>query len=372
MVRKLVLLVSVCVSLATIAQALDWTTNTSLPAPKRSQCVVCDGGTHIYVVAGRPDADNGTITRAGNEVYLGMVGPAGSITWTSLTDLPTYRADGGAAIYNDRLYYYGGWDENYTTCNTCYYAPINPDGTIGSWVTSAVTIPDESSEPYADAFGRPNFDINGRLYVINGESNSGTRRDVVLYSTIQGSGDYGAWTSTNEPSGGALWFHALATTTTATNTYLYLMGGAPQGQSFTGCLETVQRATVNGDGSLSTWDEITSMPERRVEIGATLDQDKIYVGCGWDATLGGLSDTVLIGTINPADASVSWETDATAFPISISRTSMCTFSDPSGNIYIGMFGGGITDGNTSTDQVFTAKVRASSASTAARDWNYLQ
>jgi hypothetical protein len=363
----------ICIGLAPVAQALSWTTNTSLPAPKRSQCVVCDGGTRIYVVAGRPDADNGTITRAGDEVYLGTVGPAGAITWTSLTDLPAYRADGGAAVYNDRLYYYGGWDENYTTVNTCYSAPINPDGTIGAWVTSAVTIPDQGGYAYADAFGRPSFHINGRLYIVNGENDVVfNRQDVVLYNTIQGGGDYGTWTSTNEPTGDGLWFHALATTTTATNTYLYVMGGSPGALSFAGCLETVQRATVNGDGSLSTWDSITSMPARRVEIGATVDQDKIYVACGWDGDLGGISDTILIGTINPADGAVSWETDTTAFPISVSRTSMCTFSDPYGNVYIGVFGGGITDGNTSTDQVFTAKVRASSTSTAARDWMYLE
>jgi hypothetical protein len=365
--KRAILALSILLGLAGTADALTWTTNVPLPAPKRSQSVVSNGN-KVYVLGGRPDPQGAT--RASNEVYLGTAGVGGFFTWTTLTELPTNRADGGAAIYNNRLYYFGGWDENFTTVNTCYYAPINPDGTIGSWVTSAVTIPDQSAQPYADAFGRPNFTINGRLYVINGETNDGTRRDVALYNTIQGGGDYGTWTATNEPPVGASWFHALATTTTATNSYLYMMGGSPQGSTFAGAMETVLRSTVNGDGSLQAWDTITSLPARRVEVSAALAGDKIYLAGGVDGNTVVTTNTVFIGTINPANGDVAWAVDSTPFPEPIGRTSMCTYSDPNGNVFIGSFGGGVGGGigDTSTDKVYTALVIQGNVPLAARDW----
>ena len=357
--KSYILTLGLVVGFASMAQALTWTTNSPIPSGKRQMGVAWDGGTHIYSIGGRTGTDN-----AGSEVYLGTAGAAGALTWTTLNALPQPLAAPGAAIFNNRLYVWGGWTTGFPTVNTCYYAPINIDGTIGSWVTSAVTIPDQGGAVYADAFGTENMIFNGHLYIINGENNSAVFQNVALFNTIGGGGDYGTWTSTNEPGDAAAWFHGIAFFQGTSADYIYKVGGTDT--LFSASPATIQSSTINGDGSLNAWSQQTGqLPAGKSEGGLAQFQNLIYlVGGTNDGSVTG-TNTVFVGTIDAATGAVTWTTDSGTLPANRCRNRATVYKDSSGDYYIACIGGRLSDADPAEPTVFTALVASGAA---VSDW----
>lgn len=350
-----------CVAIAATASAqLTWTTNSPIPSGKR-QMGVAAFSNYIYVIGGRTGTNN-----SGNEVYLGTVANGGTITWSTLTATPGQVTTAGTAVYNNKLYVFGGWDENFVTKNVCYYATINPvDGTIGSWTTSAVTIPDQGGASYSDSFGSENMVFNGKLYVINGENNGGIFTDAALYSAITGTGDYGAWTSTNEPTDAASWMHNLGFFQGATASYIYKIGGTAG--LFSASPTTVQGATINANGTLGTWAQQTNgIPSGRSEGGLGFFGNRFYLMGGVDPVAPGIagSTTVFVGTANATTGQITWATDASSLPAARCRNRGTAFKSPNGTVYIACIGGRLSDSDPAEATVFTAQIVTAGVS----DW----
>src|SRR5713226_5993797 len=182
-----------------------WTTITTNPLPTTlahhamaeaddTNSLVAAGKRYIYVVGGQV---NFTDTPGGsNTVYMASVdSTAGTVgTWTALTNtLPQPLFGLSATVHNGYLYVAGGLDTNGNPVKFVYSAPVNADGTIGTWTTATNTL------PAARAFGTMVV-FGGIVYYINGDPNASLLPnsqgvgDPAVYYASAVRGGVGAWT----------------------------------------------------------------------------------------------------------------------------------------------------------------------------------
>lgn len=140
----------------------------------------------IYILGGA--VFNGS-TNFSNDVWSATIDNSGTVgSWSSLNPLPQALAHGGVFIANDRLYFAGGLG-NGIVSDIIYSAPINPDGTIGSWVNSGI-LPDQM---YAMAI----YEYQGKVFLLGGVVNGVGVKNV--YSADLGNdGSISAWTQLSD------------------------------------------------------------------------------------------------------------------------------------------------------------------------------
>jgi hypothetical protein len=349
-------------SLTCAQAALTWTAASTLPAQVRGGNAVYYNG-YVYLLGGRPTGE-GAGTHAIDTVYFAPVNANGSIgAWTATTALPGKRAVGGAYAYNGKMYYWGGWMEDYTTMNTCWYATINGNGTLGSWTVSAVTIPNSGiPSSQMDSFGQGILGYQDKLYIIAGEENSGGLVPTVYYSQLTGGGDYGAWTSTTALPTNS-WFHGVAIykSPSMTQPKIYVVGGNHGGTSEAGLVWN----TINNDGSVgASWTvDATVLPTAAWEIGCAVAKDSIFALAGLNgATSLAAAQRVALNTTDGSILSAVAETDMTA---TRARTTAVSYVAPDTNSYVLVIGGG---GYAGTDPVLDTCEYAQIAASGVNDW----
>ena len=100
-----------------------------------------------------------------NTVYTAPINADGTLgTWTTDANLPAAFNASQAVVTKNRVYLLGGYTGS-AGLATVYTAPINNDGTIGSWVAG-------TSLPGALAFSQAVVTRN-RVYLFGGAVNSG-------------------------------------------------------------------------------------------------------------------------------------------------------------------------------------------------------
>jgi hypothetical protein len=216
--------------------------------------LVAAGKRYIYAIGGQQastDAPGGTNTvfMAGVDATTGAVG-----TWTALTNtLPQQLVGMSATVYNGFLYVAGGLTTGGLPSAAVYSAPINADGTLGTWTTATNALPPAA----AAAFGTM-FAFGGKLYFIGGDPNNsitpntqglGTNSNSVYYaSSLRGT--VGTWTlNTNLINKGrakGILFAAFGQVILGEGIY----NGSPGSSEF-------ERSTVNPDGTLASWNGLT-------------------------------------------------------------------------------------------------------------------
>jgi IPT/TIG domain-containing protein len=154
-----------------------WTAITTNPLPTTlahhamaeaddTNSLVAAGKRYIYVLGGQvnfTDAPGGT-----NTVYVASVdSTAGTVgTWTASTNtLPKSLFGLSATVHNGYLYVAGGLDTNGNPVSAVYTAPVNTDGTIGTWTTATNSLPTPRAFGTMVVFG-------GIIYYINGDPNA--------------------------------------------------------------------------------------------------------------------------------------------------------------------------------------------------------
>ena len=148
-----------------------WTSETVNPLviPLRRHAVVAHNG-YIYVTGG---FSSGTLS----SVYVSKVNPDGSLQpWKTTTPLPGARYYHRAVIHDDQLTILGGTD-GASEFSTVIQAAINPDGTLGGWVT-------QPSLPLAlNRFGAAVVSRYGSEYIfVVGGLNNGTTQSKTYHS----------------------------------------------------------------------------------------------------------------------------------------------------------------------------------------------
>ncbi|HLZ93172.1 MAG TPA: hypothetical protein VKQ28_15800 [Candidatus Acidoferrum sp.] len=182
-----------------------WTTITTNPLPTTlahhamaeaddTNSLVAVGKRYIYVLGGQvnfTDSPGGT-----NTVYIASVdSTAGTVgTWTASTNtLPKSLLGLTATVHNGYLYVAGGLDTNGNPVKDVYSAPVNADGTIGTWTTATNVL------PIARSFGTM-FVFGGIMYYINGDPNASLLPnsqgvgDTSVYYASAVRGVVGSWT----------------------------------------------------------------------------------------------------------------------------------------------------------------------------------
>jgi hypothetical protein len=238
------------------------------------------------------------------EVNLVNNGGTGNTNaFSSATALPTATADHTSVAYNGVLYQIGGCTAY--TAGTCTpgsnssvirSTPINPDtatapGQLGSWTTSATSLPAGRSQLSAVAY-------NGYLYVIGGRTDSTAAVATVTYTTIGSTGTLGnTWSNADLPSGAER--NALGAA--VLNGYLYVAGGDDGSGSGTSKKNNVYYAQLSTvDGSLATsWTQnANSFTTARSGLSVVGYNGRLYVIGGSDQSGATLTDVQFASQAN--------------------------------------------------------------------------
>ena len=291
----------------------SWTATTSLPTP------IGFHGTFVYNDYLYSIGGTGNSGTAITSTYYAPINANGTIgSWQSTTSLPVGRAVFGLQQSNGYVYVIGGsGDYNLSTApySTTYYAPINSDGTLGSWAATTA-LPGGLSAPHSAVY-------NGYLYIMGGNTSSGdSPTSAVLYAQINANGTVGSWLSTNslattlsegsgfayggylysyegrnvgdieyakiDPVGTATGYTTSGNTFTTTrrggqaiayNGFLYIMGGDSGGTP----VNTIYAATINSDGSIGAFTAtgMTAFTTNRTYFAAVAADGYMFVlgGC---------------------------------------------------------------------------------------------
>ena len=241
----------------------DWTTIPTNPLPENTafhtmveadsaKSLVPTGSHFIYVLGGQvnsTDAPGGT-----TDVYMASVNSnSGAVSaWTKLTSsLPESLVGPAATLFNGYVYVIGGLKSGGTPSTDVFSAPVNTDGTLGTWTKSTNAYPTAVS--FATAFG-----FAGRLYVLNGDTanstdpnatGGATGTQAVNFATAV-NGMVGPWTATST----TIKNRKKQITWTA---FGQIIDGEGIYNGLPGSLE-LERSQVNPDSTLASFNGITS------------------------------------------------------------------------------------------------------------------
>lgn len=223
------------------AFATDGNTFTNI---RQSHSTVAYNG-YLYVIGGLDGS-----TRYGDTQYapIGSSGAlsgsfASSTSFVTGTGSDTGRAATCAVAYNGYMYVTGGVDTSAKHADT-RYAPINSNGTLGTWADSGNNF--TTARMYHSCFV-----ANGYLYVLGGGTGSANLNDVQA-APINSNGTLGAWAYTSS-------FDGVRETAIAgySNGFAYIYGGCSN-TACTTSLGDTQFAPVYANGTLGAWQRTTT------------------------------------------------------------------------------------------------------------------
>lgn len=233
---------------------------TSLPTARHSLGAAAYDG-RIYVVGG--NTGMGSL----NSVLVADVNADGTLgAWTATTPLPTPMLTSmGVAVFSNRLYVVGGTGLSSQPMASVFFAPIQSDGTLGSWTTSTA-LPSARTSVSAVAWDGYLYALGGYNYTLGGTLTE------VLVAPIAADGSVGQWSGVASlPAPRAM--HAAV----AVHGAVYVMGGE---QASDPASAKVVVAPFQHDGSLGAWTETTALPGTREGSSATSYGDSLYVTGG--------------------------------------------------------------------------------------------
>lgn len=192
-----------------------------------------------------------------------VLGNNGLSEWQSVATMITPRQSFASVAVHGFIFALGGMNDT-GDLDSVERAKINPDGTLGPWQSVA-------SMPSARRFAAAVVS-NNTIYVLGGSVGAAPAVATVDRATVGFDGSL-SWESAapmTTPRDGL--------TAVAIGGHIYALGGY-NGQAR---LNTVERASVNPDGSLASWQSESSMTQSRYQSAAVAFNDRIYV-------LGGLN-----------------------------------------------------------------------------------
>lgn len=244
-----------------------WSATTSLPTANTAPASATYNG-YIYVMGGQGFT---------NTVYYSQIntttGALGS--WTQTSTMNTPRAYAGGAAYNGYLYVWGGYNTSTNAATASVeYAPINSDGSLGSW-TLANSMPTAVCRAGTATY-------KGYLYSFGGStspsssctSSSSGATNTVQYAAIKADGSLGTWQTTSSIAYGSSG-QVISSMASIVNGYAYLAGGHNNGGGTS--YSDMQSAPVNSDGSLGSWTASTSLTAATHSTGFTSYQGFLFM-----------------------------------------------------------------------------------------------
>ena len=229
--------------------AFSTTNQGQLPQPLSDHSTVTatiDGTTYTYVLGGyNGSSDQSTVYKA----TINGSGDIGVFSTTNQSQLPqtfSYPTIVTASIGGTNYVYVLGGCGDYDCQSTVYKATINGSGDIGTFATTnQAQFPQDF---YYHTTITANIGGSAYIYVLGGNSNSGDLQSSVYKATIDGSGNIGTFSTTNQAQlPQILYLHTTVTATIGGTTYVYVLGGdySPS---------TVYKATIDSNGDVGTFD----------------------------------------------------------------------------------------------------------------------
>jgi len=251
----------------------------------------------------------------------------------------TARGQHASFAYNGYLYVTGGWNGNSGgTMSDALYAPINSNGTVGTWTTTS-----GFSAVGAGARSSMGSVINGGfVYLLGGMNNSSAMLGEVLYAAINSNGTLGSWSVTsNFLSAGSGRYNL---TSVVYNGYIYVIGGELYNTGNISVFSDILYAPINSNGTLGAWKANTSFAG--VGSGARFAHSSVTYG-GYVYIIGGysgsanLSDVLYARINNGGPGTVgAWTTSGNSL-----NTARFTHGSVAYNGYIYAVGGSDGSGN---------------------------
>lgn len=245
-------------------------------------------GSCIYQLGGYGGNSNNYVAYA----QYSVIDNDGNITtsWPNQS-FATARADHAAVAYNGYLYVMGGYNGQLNTYyNTTQYAQINSDCSLGTW--NSTTTFDTTGRGGISAFAH-----NGYMYVTGG-INGSTNSNAVRYAPINSNGTLGTWNSTTALPTAVnrhktlVWGNHVYQIGGTQLALPNVNNGATSGSRPNGAgYNTTHYATINDNGTLGAWQQTTSLTNDLYEFGAAVYNGYIYIHGGYSSA--GIQDTSL-------------------------------------------------------------------------------
>ena len=301
-----------------------WTTSSStLPQGLIGATSVTYNG-YVYVMGG-----------GSNAVYYAPLNYNGSVgSWTiSSNTLPQALHEATSVTYNGYVYVMGGatGSSSATATNTVYYAPLNSNGSVGSWTTSASTLPQA-------LYGATSVIYNGYVYVMGGSNNSGGYLNTVYYAPLNSNGLVGSWTASTSTLPQALG----GATSVTYNGYVYVMGG------YNGYLQkTVYYAPLNSNGSVGSWTiSSNTLPQTLMFATSVTYNGYVYVMGGNYNTIDD-QNNVSYAPLNSNGSVGSWAPSTSTLPYGVQSATSVIY-----NGYVYVMGGYDFEGSGNSNAVY--------------------
>lgn len=298
---------------------------------------------YAYVIGGCTNGASPTCASTGPtdiiqtfQVYNNDSGaPAGYSTSANTYTTDPYRVGASSTVLNGKLYVAGGCTSGAIDCDAAStnvsYSTIDSSGNLGAWTNTTGALP-------ARTWGKL-VNAGGSLYYIGGQSSTSTdERTEVYYATPSGTGDVSSWTAaTNGLPGARSKFGAAVW-----NNRIYAIGGLDGGSATTATVY-VSPQLNNGGNITSAWTPSTTFYIARSGAAVTAYANNLYIMGGYDGA-NYLSD-VQYAQINTSSGLVngSW-LYSSSLPNAVSQAD--SFA---ANGYVYLFGGRSDDTVCSRD-----------------------
>lgn len=240
---------------------------------------------HIYVLGGIDDTN---FWRLSSVEYAAINSDGTLGSWQLTESLPIDTRSLAAVAYNGYLYALGG-ETSGGDASEVYYAPINPNGSIGDWVATS-SMQHVKRQHTAVAY-------NGYIYAIGGVNGSGFISHVE-YAVINADGSLGSWQSVQ-----SIPVARAAHSSVAYNGKLYVLGGYIAGNNAT---NNVYYASINTNGTLGSWQSTTAFTTARAGHSSVFQSGHIYVIGGETSTGGGTRSDTQYAPINADGTIGAW------------------------------------------------------------------
>jgi N-acetylneuraminic acid mutarotase len=345
----LIMLTSLFLAVTPASAAIIGTVNSWQTATTLTGGIVEAGTTtynnFIYSVGGSTAASGlaatGTPTTT---VNFASVNPSnGSVgTWTSTTSLPTAVMGGAAVAYNGYLYLVGG-DNGTNTVSSVYYAPLNANGTVGTWQTTTAL-------GYGATTQLSLIVSNGYMYAVGGNQGGNSGVNYVDAASINANGTLGSWsTTTTLPD--VLW----ATSAVISNGYIYVFGGlsgsTPQKNVY---YSSLTNGTV-GSWKTSSFTIGDYASSGAAGISSTVSNGTLYAFGGYSTIGGTFYKDAQSATLDPVTGAITAWTAMANLPTNTAYSGAVAANS---NLYVI---GGSANGTSATTNVYTADLTASNA-----------
>ncbi|MEI7818589.1 MAG: hypothetical protein WCI47_00565 [bacterium] len=253
----------------------------------------------------------------------------GSLSYISTTtSLPGSKSGCGAVALNGFIYCVGG-----SAGDAAYYARQQSDGTLGTWQTSANSIPAGCS-----ALETSTVVIKNYIYALG----CGVNNRDIYYSQIGSDGNPGAWSTHSN----ILPVSRLGGTAVVARGYLIYMGGVNVATTLASGL----KIQVNEDGSLNTGVGFSSISAdlpnvRSIAAGVTLNGN-VYIIGGYNSSGSVFYNTVFYGSVSATGDISAWSTSVNSLPVALAGSGVFI-----NNGYINILGG-YTTGVSTTSVIY--------------------